>query len=171
MRFSLCVGAAASALLLGRFAAAQNFTFDEHMLVTQQLPSTQVVTGDVAIQDPGSTLVSDILRITGDPFGLHFTAQLFSDFNPNDPTEEIPPDPADLTTGLPTLQSNVVRVFEDATGRVVYQPVLPTDPGFFVGFAAQPVYIVQSDGDVPEPAVLSLAPALAGLLLPIRRRR
>ena len=153
-------------------ASAQStpLKLDEFQNSSLSLPPG-VQPGTVGILEPGTPTefrLSDALIFTGvSPIGGSASVQLLSDFNPNDPLEEIPPPPADK--GLPGLIPTSPFVVEDAlTGIATYTP-LPGEPGFLPG--ATMSYVVLSDTEVPEPSTAAVLAVGGAATLLLRRQR
>lgn len=131
--------------------------------LTYSLPFAGVQ-GDVGIGSPSdeSTIRfnSDIVRFNGDG-----TLIIYSDpFGGLDA-------PADISTGLTALYTNLVALTEvgtEGSDGVIYTPVAG-QPGFD---PSGPTYVIVSDGRIPEPSTLFLLMSgLTGLVLMLRTHR
>lgn len=115
------------------------------------------VAGDVLLQEPGGSGISDVLRFDG-----HFHVYFFSDVEAGQAQlADVGLPSAFITPNVTVAESGTEGVFTYA----YYTPTSTTQPGYQPGTA---YYIIS---DVPEPGVMMLGGLGGGLLLLLNSRR
>ena len=126
-----------------------------YVLMSDAIPG-DIYEGDVAVMEPGTTEISDVLRFSY--IGGAVQQERVYVYSEREPGELPPFDLAD--TGIPSpLSSNVVYVNEVGTENgwngVTYVPLSP-QPGYTDGSVILPSVIYNFTSDVPEPATICL---------------